>query len=474
MKQKYDSKKAQLREMDAPPPDCNGTPIMIDDETIQYRIEKVLQEMKLVGLNALLVYADVEHGGNFEYLVGFIPRFEEALLVLHSNGDTFLILGNENYNKAQYSRIPAKGIHCPHFSLPDQPMKPNNTIASILQEAGIRKAMKIGMVGWKHFTSKVEDNKNLFDIPSFILDAVGKIVGDDNCITNRTDIFIAGNRGVRRVNNANEVAHYEFGASLASDCVIRAMNKLEVGVSEMQLGNELNASGQKNNVVTIASTGKRFEKGNLYPTSKKVALGDAISLTVGYKGGLSSRAGYAIMNSSDLPESQKHYVEDLAAPYYTAIVAWLENIQIEMTGGDMYNLINDVLPRDAYHWNLCPGHLTADEEWLSSPIYENSDELIKSGMIFQTDIIPRVVGYDGVTAESTIAIADDALKQEIREKYPELWARITKRKKYIKDRLGIKLSEDILPLCSAVAYLRPYLLNKKLAFYYNNSKLTLE
>jgi len=467
MKMKVDSRNAQLKEINAPIPDCSGIPLLMDDETIQYRLEKVLQEMRIVGLDALLVYGDVEHGANFEYLVGFIPRFEEALLVLHSNGEAFLILGNENYNKAQYSRIPAIGIHCPHFSLPNQPMEPNNTFSSVLLEAGIRSAMKLGLVGWKHFTSRVEENRALFDIPSFIVDAVREIVGDGGSITNRTDIFIAGNRGVRRVNNANEIAYYEFGASLASDCMLRAINKLEVGTSEIELGNELNAFGQRNNVVTIASTGKRFEKGNLYPTAKKVHLGDAISLTVGYKGGLSSRAGYAVMNRSDLPESKKAYVEDLAAPYFSTIVAWLENIRIGMTGGDMYSLINGILPREVYHWNLCPGHLTADEEWLSSPIYENSDELIKSGMIFQTDIIPRVPGYDGVSAESTIAIADDVLKQEIREKYPELWTRMENRKEYLRDTLGIQLSEDVLPLCSTVAYLRPFLLNKKLAFIAN-------
>ncbi|WP_152657595.1 Xaa-Pro peptidase family protein [Oceanobacillus sp. CFH 90083] len=468
MQQQYDSKNAQLVEMDAPAPDCTGTPILVDDKTMRQRREKVLQEMHRDGLDALLVYADVEHGGNFEYLVGFIPRFEEALLVLHSNGDAFLVFGNENYNKVQYSRIPAQGIHCPHFSLPNQPMEPHNTLSSVLQEAGIRKAMNVGMAGWKHFTSSVEDNQTLFDIPSFIVDSIRELVGQEGSITNKTDIFIAGDRGVRRVNSANEMAHYEFGASLASDCILRTMDKLEIGISEMQLGNELHAYGQRNNVVTIASTGKRFENGNLYPTSQQVKLGDAISLTVGYKGGLSSRAGYAVMNRSDLPEGKENYLEELAAPYYTAIVAWLENIQVGMTGGEMYSLVNDVLPQEVYHWGLCPGHLTADEEWLSSPIYKNSDEVIKSGMIFQTDIIPRVAGYDGVSVESTIAIADEALKQEIREEYPALWERIVKRQTYIRDVLGIKLSENVLPLCSTVAYLRPYLLNKKLAFCYGH------
>jgi Xaa-Pro aminopeptidase len=467
MKSKYDYKKVELREMDAPAPDCSGIPVLIDDKTMQLRIKKVLQQMKLEGLDVLLVYADVEHGSNFEYLVGFIPRFEEALLVLHSDGTAFLVLGNENYNKAQYSRIPAKGIHCPHFSLPNQPMKPHVTFLSILSETEIKKGMKAGLVGWKYFTSKLEENSNIFDIPYFIVNTVKELIGNDGYITNRTDIFIAGNNGVRRVNNANEIAHYEFGAALASDCILSAMDKLAVGVSEIELGNELNAFGQRNSVVTIAAAGKRFEKGNFYPTDKKVMLGDAVSLTVGYKGGLSSRAGYAVMSSSDLPEQKKHYVEDLAVPYFTAITSWLENIRIGMIGGDIHNLVDCVLPKEQYHWSLCPGHLTADEEWMSSPIYKGSQELIKSGMIFQIDIIPRVAGYDGVSAESTIALADDELKQEIREKYPELWKRIIKRKEYINGILGINMSEDVLPLCSTVAYLRPYLLNKKLAFCCN-------
>jgi len=469
MKEKYCAKNVKLEEMEAPVSDCTGVPVLIDDETIQSRKEKILQEMRLDGLDSLIIYADVEHSGNFEYLVGFIPRFEEALLVLHSDGNAFLVLGNENYNKAQYSRIPAKGIHCPYFSLPNQPMEPQRTISNILAEAGIKKTMKIGMVGWKHFSSRVMDNHTLFDIPAFIINAVEEIIGNQGSIINSTDMFIVGDRGVRRVNNANEMSHYEFGASLASDCVLQAMKHLEIGVSELELGEQLNALGQKNSVVTIASTGKRFEKGNLYPTTEKVKLGDAISLTVGYKGGLSSRAGYAVMDRVDLPKGKENFIEDLAAPYYTAVVSWLENIQIGMTGGEMYDLIEYVLPQEEYHWGLCPGHLTADEEWLSSPIYKNSKEVIKSGMIFQTDIIPHVAGYDGTSAESTVAIADDALKQEIKEEYPDFWARIITRKNYLKNILEIELSKDVLPLCSTVGYLRPYLLNKKLAFHYNRN-----
>ncbi|MFR5077960.1 MAG: hypothetical protein ACLTDX_07970 [[Clostridium] innocuum] len=59
------------------------------------------------GFDAVVVYADLEHGSNFEYLCGFLPRFEEALLILHANGKAFMVLGNENLNKAGKARIEA-------------------------------------------------------------------------------------------------------------------------------------------------------------------------------------------------------------------------------------------------------------------------------------------------------------------------------------------------------------------------------
>ncbi len=86
-----------------------------------------------------------------------------------------------------------------------------------------------------------------------------------------------------------------------------------------------------------------------------------------------------------------------------------------------------------------------------------------SGMLLQVDIIPSVPGYGGVSAESTVALADDALKTEIQRQYPEMWERIQQRRAYLKQVLGIAVSEDILPMCSTVAYLRPYLLDKTCA-----------
>ena len=60
--------------------------------------------------------------------------------------------------------------------------------------------------------------------------------------------------------------------------------------------------------------------------------------------------------------------------------------------------------------------------------------------------------------------ADEALKEQICQQYPEMWQRMQARRQYIIQQLGIQLSEDVLPMCGTVAYLRPYLLDKELAF----------
>lgn len=452
----------KLKKVAMPELEKNIYPVEISDETINKRKENVLAKMKKDNIDALIIYADLEHGGNFEYLCGFLPRFEEALLVLHQDGKAQMVLGNENLNKASKARIKVKSIHMPHFSLPNQPMNTTKTVSETLKECGLEKYKTVGIVGWKNFTSKLDDNSKLFDIPGYIVDAFKEVYSNINFI-NGTYIFI-GEDGVRTTNNANEFAHYEFGAALAGNSILDVLNEIAVGKTEMELADKLERYGQRNSVVTIMATGERFVKANMYPTDKKISLGDPLSITIGYKGGLQSRGGFAINSENELPEGQKDYIEKVAEPYFNAVKEWLENIHIGMEGKELYNKIEEVLPKEKYGWELNPGHLCADEEWLSSPIYPDSKEIIKSGMLFQIDIIPSVKGYCGISCESGIMLADKDLINKIKEEYPYIWDRIEKRRNYIKNILGINISEEIIPTSAATALCKPFLLNKELVF----------
>lgn len=435
------------------------SPVFLTEETMKKRKKELLQRMKEEKIDVVIIYADREHGSNFEYFTGFIPRFEEGLLMIEDSGKSTLILGNENLKLREHARIQAELIHYPPFSLPNQPMDHEQTLEEIFKSLNLQNKKKIGAIGWKMFTTRKAEAAKLFDLPYFIIEAIKKVKNHEATLINASYVLI-GENGIRRISNANEIAHYEYGANLASCCMLRALNKIDVGIKETEIGAQLNGNGQPNTVVTIAATGKRFEYANLYPTDKKIQLGDTLSLTTGFKGGLSSRTGFVIANEKQLPKGQSDYLDSVAKPYFQTVVCWLETIKIGMKGNDIYQMVNAVLPKKDYHWHLNPGHLTADEEWMASPIYEGSTEKLESGMIFQLDIIPSVPGYTGVSAEECIALADEKLIEVIQKDYPELWQRITNRKNYLQKVLNIDLSKDVLPLSNTVAYLRPFYLAK--------------
>ncbi len=444
-------------------------PVELTEQTRRERLNRVLDGMRKKGLQTILIYADREHGANFAYLTGFEPRFEEAVCVLHEDERAYLLLGNENLKLCAYSTLKAKPIHVPHFSLPNQPMDNQKKLRELFQEAGIINGNNIGICGWKMFTSLLEDNEELFDVPYFIVDTVKKINPEGRTVS-AGDLFINPEHGVRVIVNANEIAHFEFGAGLASGCILRAINQVEPGRTEMEIAGILTAGGQPNTVTTICATGERFSGGIVFPRNKKICLGDKFSITFGLRGGLTSRAAYVVHKKEELELQVRDYIEEVAKPYYLAAVTWLETVGIGVKGEELYQSIERVLPKEKYKWTLNPGHYCSDEEWMSSPIYPGSQIMIRSGMLLQMDIIPQVEGYGGAIAEDGIAIADELLREKLKKSYPKTWERMELRRAYLQQELGIRLKPELLPLSDMIGYMRPYLLNKTKAFKVLNKK----
>ena len=433
---------------------------VLSDETLHRRLAAIIQRMQEQKIAQLIIYADKEHGSNFEYLAGFIPRFEEALLVVNQQGDLAYIMGNENLKLVPFARNPGRCLHAPLFSLPNQPMRGEQPLDQLLNEAGIVAGERTGLVGWKLFTGR---QQGMCDLPQFVYAAAAQAAGSDALLVNATGLFISPDNGARCVNCADEVAFYEAGANLASTAMLAALDSVEPGNTEKALGAQLNAEGQPNTVMTIAATGDRFAHARLYPSDKQLVTGDKLSLTTGYKGGLTSRSAYVVSEASELQCNVSDWLTRLAIPYYHAVVSWLEHLHIGLTGGELYSLIESVLPKAEYGWHLNPGHLVADEEWLSSPVYPDSAVTLKSGMLLQMDIIPSVPGYGGCSIEDTVGLADAALRDELARAYPDVWQRMTQRKTYLAEVLRIRLPEEVMLLSNTVGYLRPFLLDKRRA-----------
>lgn len=453
----------RLQPVSPPKTDALLTLVNLTNETLLHRKQNLMTAMREQHVDSVIIYADREHGDNFEYFTGFVPRFEEALLIVHQSGKAYLLLGNENMKMAAYSRIDAEAIHVPFFSLPNQPMKDDTRLEDYFQAADISTGKKVGVIGWKLFTSTSYQNQYLFDLPYYLIDTLKHLEIE---LFNFSEVLISPEKGIRTVNNANEIAHFEYGAALAGRSLLDALDHIDLGKTEIEIADLLASSGQPQTVTTICATGDRFTDAVVYPRSKAIQLGDKMSLTIGFKGGLSSRSAYAVSAASELPIKEQDYVAKVVTPYFRALAAWLQTIQIGISGDFLYQNIQTVLPQEDFHWELNPGHFTATEEWLASPFYPDSTCTVKSGQIFQIDIIPSVAGFAGVSAEEGIAIADKALRTEIQTDYPLVWERIMRRRNYLKKELGIELSEEILPMSDTLAYYRPYLLDKTAAMVF--------
>lgn len=140
-------------------------PVLISDKTYQLHFERLRKAMAEAGLDAVVIYADKEHGDNFYFFTGWEPRFEEAALVVRLAGTPAMVLGNEMYKMHQYSRLAVTPVLCPYFSLPNQPMEGERPMSEVWAQSGLLEGDTVGLIGWKMFTSATADNELLFDMP---------------------------------------------------------------------------------------------------------------------------------------------------------------------------------------------------------------------------------------------------------------------------------------------------------------------
>lgn len=424
------------------------------------RLSALRAKMAERNLDSVLVYADREHFWNFKYFLGYDPRFEEALLVINREDPSYVIMGNECLNLHVLSPIKVEPLLCQEFSLPNQPMDKYVPLEDLIRRAGVVSGARAGVIDWKMFTDAAGNvRRQVFAVPSFILNGVLRATGENGSVENATDMLIHSGYGLRIRHDADTIALMEYGASIASDAVRRQMEKLQPGVREGELVNEFNTFGLQHNLHPFALAGENAHKGLVCSSDYEIRLGDGLNLCIALEGGLSCRHGYVAKGPEDLKEEYRDYVEKLVKPYYAAVVSWYENMRIGTRGKEIYNMIQEIFPKEEYGWTLNPGHLGSNEEWQSSPFYPGSENEICSGMILQMDIIPQVGRYNGPNTEDGICIADAQLRRELEENYPDVYARMQLRRDYMINVIGIQLPEEVLPMSNLAGAFRPYMMN---------------
>jgi hypothetical protein len=270
---------------------------------------------------------------------------------------------------------------------------------------------------------------------------------------------------LRTFATADQIAVFEWGASRCSAWVQAILKAARPGVSEREAFRAAPWAGEPLSYHPVFASGPDVAVGLRSPSSRRLELGDAAVVAIGLWGGNCARGGLMAASASDLTSASEGYLERLAAPYWRAMATWYETLELGVDGGEVFDVIAELLAGEAFASSLNPGHLIHYEEWLDSPIRAGSSDPIASGMVLQSDIIPTGIraGWT-VNCEDTVAIADEALRGELAARHPGLWSRIRARQEFVRGTLGIDLRDEVLPLSCTPAYLTPFWLAPGLAF----------
>lgn len=419
----------------ATPPDWRETP-----GEYARRIEAARACMRSNGWSHMAVYGDREHFANLAWLTGFDPRFEEALLLIARDGDPLLILGNECLGYIPASPVSSLQVQLfPYFSLPSQPVRPHSTLFDTFRQLGILRGSRIGLSGIKPYPDPL-----WLDAPAYIADTLRSLAGPGN-VVNAAGFFVDPAHGVRTTVTPREALYFEWTNTLATEGMRRIIHSIRPGMLDYELlelarypgiplGCHMTLKCGGNRVSLASARGERIERDGRF------------SCGICYWGANCCRCGWV---KEDWPE----YIDEFAGPYFEAMAAWFYLLRPGTPGGALHQAIHSRLPEDRFHIFLNAGHLIGLDEWVSSPVYEDSEIQLRAGMVMQSDVIPSNPVYystrmeDGYLLASDLSLLDNGLVE-----------RAGRRREFMRSALGLPVHDSVLPLRNAPGIVAPFLL----------------
>jgi hypothetical protein len=453
------TRKAVLADIDLPDFGMPATEPLLPPAIYAQRIERLRERMEARRYDQVVVWADREHSANLAFLTGFDPRFEEAVLIVSAEGDPAILVGNECYGTAEAAPLRLRCVRFQDLSLPAQPRDSSLPLPEILAGEGITTGGHIGVVGWKTYASR-----GTIEAPSFLVDELRTMTGPTGLVENATDLFIHAADGLRVVNEVEQLAAFEWAACQTSNGVRNLVTGVRPGMTERQAVRLLEWNGTPLSCHLMLTAGPRARFGLLSPGDRPIERGDPLTTAFGIWGALNCRAGFVVEDASELPDGTGDYVERLVAPYFTAVTEWYEALHVGTTGGELQAVVDHHLGDPFFGVSLNPGHQLHLDEWVNSPVFAGSTIELRSGMALQCDIIPATgTPYFTTNIEDGLALADESLRVAFAGAYPDAWARIEARRRFMTEALGIDLHPDVLPFSNLAGHLTPFMLRPDLA-----------
>ena len=427
---------------------------VLEKAIYERRLTELFCRMEAYDLDAVVIYGDREHVANISWATGYDPRFEEAICIVVPGRTPTLLAGNEGYPYAETAHGIFDRVLWQPLSLMGQPRDKYQPLADILLAAGLKSGMRIGLAGWKGFETEAGVfDPSWFETPHYIVTALQKF----GIVTNAALLFMHPTTGLRSINELEQLARFEYAATLSSTAIRRAIRAARPGMTEYQFCNALSVNGFPQSTHINMCSGPLARYGLPSPSTRLMERADPVVVGLGLMGALNCRAGFLAAEPGELPQNIHDYVERLVKPYFSAAVAWYETLELGVDGGALYDAVMHHVGDPFFGVGLNPGHLIHLDEWLHSPISKHSKLKLASGMALQCDIIPATgTEYFTSNIEDGIALADEPLREAYRSKYPESWQRIEARRAFMVETLGIKLRPEVLPFSNLAGWLPPF------------------
>jgi len=457
----------KIIQVDLPEIGDDTIPPEVTIEEINNRLKRLHNMMQEKKYSHVVIYGDKEHFANLYYMTGgYDSRFEETLLIISREDIPRLIVGNEGLFYSNIAKLNHKKELFQTFSLQGMTRDKKVLLRNILKKCGLSQTSQVGIIGLKYYEEdEVEDPIHTYDIPHYIVKEIEKVVRPEQ-LQNATDLMIHPDYGLRSVLTHHEIARYECNCNYLSNQVRMILRSISVGMRETDILSHFNFKGIPFIVHPSVGFGTERVLMGLTSPSGNVVLrkGDPVNIGFAIEGASVARTGFAVSSRSELNEVSKTIVEDFYFPYYKAMKAWYELINVGVQSKQVYSAVLNILNSDKFGVSLNPGHTIHIEEWINSPFRTDRNHKLRSGMAFQCDIIAFPgLPFVGVHVEDTVAIADEKLKSSLRIDYPDTYSRIIKRQKMMRDILGISIGEDVLPFSNIQAVFNPFLLNSQYA-----------
>lgn len=441
-------------------------PVEFSKEDYEQRIERLVRRMKERGLTHMVIYGDREHFSNVEYFTRYDCRFEETLLVVGLQGKRAIITGNEGMGYSRIIPVEIDRYLYQNFSLQGQPRDRLEPLEQILARIGLGSETYAGIVGVKYFhAGEIDgDPEQTYDLPQYILDAIKRT---GTRMRNATEEITGVPDGIRmRLYTAKEIAWAESAGNRAAAVVQRLLKNMKEGVREYELAELAGAGFDPQNTWPLVNFGEESVNiGMGSPRNIPLIVGEPGGVCYSVRGNLTSRVAVLAYGEDSCKQELRPYLDSFYKKYFEALAAWYEALHVGATGGELHDAVMGLIGGQEFGVTLNVGHNTGTEEWSNAISYKDSKIPVADGAFMQADIIAHGEGpVRTAICEDAVVAAGEKLREELRLEYPETYERIQARRKAMKEELGIRLHEDVLPMSNLNGAYFPFLLNTDMVF----------